>query len=81
MTRVQNWNVARAAAVRATAGSARPATSAAYTTGLWNTTAVNPALTLTQASHPASSPAPNTCVLEGVDLHAVQPGGEHQPAA
>jgi hypothetical protein len=32
---------------------------------LWNTTAINPALTLTQQSHPSLFTGPDTCVLEG----------------
>ena len=33
--------------------------------GLWNTTALNPAIFLTRESHPALFTGPDTCVLEG----------------
>jgi hypothetical protein len=65
MTRVQNWNVAlQQQFLERWLGSVSYIGS--YTTGLWNTTAVNPALTLTQGSHPNLFTGANTCVLEGV---------------
>ena len=65
MTRVQNWNVAVQQQF-ADRWLASASYIGSFTTGLWNTTAVNPALTLTQASHPGLFTGPTTCVLEGV---------------
>ncbi len=65
MTYVQSWNVG----IQQQIGG-RWLASASYlgtaSSRLWNTTAVNPSLILTQASHPGLFTGPNTCVLEGV---------------
>lgn len=64
MTRVQSWNVGIQQQVMS-----RWLASATYlgsrTGRLWNTTAVNPALLLSQQSHPALFTGSDTCVLEG----------------
>jgi hypothetical protein len=65
MSYVQSWNVS---VQQQLAG--RWLASASYlgskSSDLWNTTAVNPSLILTQASHPSLFTGPDTCVLEGV---------------
>jgi hypothetical protein len=64
MTTVQTWNLT---VQQQLAGLWL--VSASYlgtrSSGLWNTTAVNPALVLTQQSHPHLFTGSNTCVLEG----------------
>jgi hypothetical protein len=65
MTYVQSWNLALQQQV-----GDRWLVSASYlgskSSRLWNTTAVNPSLFLTQQSHPGLFTGANTCVLEGV---------------
>ena len=65
MTYVQSWNLGIQQQVRD-----RWLVSSSYlgslTNALWNTTAVNPSLILTPASHPGLFTGGNTCVLEGV---------------
>jgi hypothetical protein len=65
MTYVQSWNLAFQQQIRD-----RWLVSTSYlgskSSQLWNTTAVNPSLILTQQSHPSLFTGPNTCVLEGV---------------
>lgn len=64
-TQVQNWNVGLQQQFAGQwLGSASYIGS--YTTGLWNTTAVNPSLILSQSTHPGLFVGPDTCVLEGV---------------
>jgi hypothetical protein len=65
MTRVQSWNLALEQQV-----GDRWLASASYlgslSSGLWNTTAVNPVINLTPQSHPQLFTGPTSCVLEGV---------------
>ncbi|MBI4519994.1 MAG: TonB-dependent receptor [Gemmatimonadetes bacterium] len=65
MTYVQSWNLALQQQLMN-----RWLVSVSYlgskSSRLWNTTAVNPSLILTQASYPGLFTGSNTCVLEGV---------------
>jgi hypothetical protein len=64
MSYVQSWNVS----VQQQLGE-RWLASVSYlgsrSSGLWNTTAVNPSIVLSPATHPGLFTGPDTCVLEG----------------